>query len=157
MPQFSSCPPAIDTLIVRRDESWFGRQPVTLIRGDLRIEGSRVGRFGGVMVYRPERDIDFGPERTHRVWSGGAFAELPDEEWERMGWTIVRQYNPTNLVLADLRDYWKHHGTKLTARHAAAYLDICDIDVMDAPAEHIAHAREVLERVAAFAPAEATT
>lgn len=66
------------------------------------------------------------------------------------------QTNPTNLVLADLRDYWKHHGTKLTARHAAAYLDACDLDAMNAPAEHIDHAREVLTRAAAFAPAEVT-
>lgn len=65
------------------------------------------------------------------------------------------QTNSTNLVLADLRDYWKHHGSKLTARHAAAYLDICDIDAMDVPAEHIAHAREVLKRLAPFARAEA--
>lgn len=156
MPQFSSRPPHVDTLAVRRNETWFGTQPVTLIRGDQRITGGRQGRFGGVIVYRPERDIDFGPDRGHRVWSRGAFAELPDEEWEQMGWTIVRQYNPTNLVLADLRDYWKHRGTKLTARHAAAYLDLCDIDAMDVPADHIDHAREVLTRAAVFAPAEVT-
>ena len=65
------------------------------------------------------------------------------------------QTNPTNLVLADLRDYWKHHGTKLTAYHAAAYLTICDYEAMDVPAEHIDHARKVLTRLDAIAKTEA--
>ena len=155
MTQFSSRPPVVDTLTVRRSETWVGVRPVTLVRGNERISGGRQGRFGGVIVYRPDRDIDFGPDRGHRVWSRGAFAELPDEEWEQMGWTIVRQYNPTNLVLGDLRDYWKHHGTKLTAYHAAAYLTICDYEAMDVPADHIDHARKVLTRLDAIAKMEA--
>lgn len=155
MTQFSSRPPVPDTLAQRSKESWFGTQPVTLTRGDQQINGSRMGISGGIMVHRPERDVDFGPDRGFRVWNQGMFAELSDIEWEEMGWTAtVRQTNPTNLVLADLRDYWKHRGPKLTAYHAMAYLDICNVREMDVPQDHIDHALEVLARLAKFAPEE---
>lgn len=143
MTQFSSRQPFPDTLAQRRKESWFGTAPVTLTRGDVQIEGHRQGRFGGVMVYRPDGDIDFGPERVHRVWSGGRFAELLDDEWERMGWTItVRQANPTNPALAALRE---------ARNDPAGYVksgDVSKIDIPmgDATPEQIAHALKVLIR-----------
>lgn len=92
-------------------------------------------------------DTDFYRAGNTALAAWGGYSRKPRPEFNRP------QTNPTSLVLADLRDYWKHHGTKLTARHAADYLDICDIDAMGVPAGHVDHAREVLARLAKFAPA----
>lgn len=144
MTQFSSRDAFPDTLAQRRTESWYGTAPVTLTRGDVQINGSRQGRFGGVMVYRPERDVDFGPDRGRRVWNDGMFAELDDEEWERMGWVItVRQANATNRILTRLRASLNDpNGFAKTGN-----LSKLDIPTDDATPEECKHALKVLIRL----------
>ena len=59
-----------------------------------------------------------------------------------------------NPIIADLRDYWAHHGPKLTSWHAAEYLNICDIDglakELEVSPEELKLARTVLERLFAI-------
>lgn len=151
---FSSRIPFPDTLKQRSREAWYGTHPVTLTRRDVSIDGTRMGRFGGVLVYRPKRDIDLGPDRGHRVWSNGAFAELHDEEWEAMGWKITRRHNnPTNPHLAAHRQHRESViSMGLDPMDAHLFeLDSCAVGDMNefgvCTAENIEHARAVLTRV----------
>lgn len=96
------------------------------------------------MVYRPTGDIDFGPKRTHRVWSGGRYAELPDEEWERMGWSItVRQANPTNRVLTRLRAARTNPDGSVNT----ANITMSEVWMDGATPQELAHALHVLARM----------
>lgn len=150
--QHSSHEPFPDSLDRRRSEDWYGSRPVTLTRDGVSIEGGRQGRFGGVIVHRPERDIDFGPDRTHRVWNHGMFAELDDEEWERMGWTITRpQANPTNPILVEFRRALSASKDRHeSAQHYLQYLDgdVWDWKYLDEATK--THAREVISRLSSL-------
>ncbi|MEB3023415.1 MULTISPECIES: hypothetical protein [Mycolicibacter] len=69
--------------------------PVLLTRGSVCIRGYRRGRYGGVFV-DDERGImglsfeGFGPSQIWAASPGGRprFAELSDDDWTRLGWTI---------------------------------------------------------------------
>lgn len=70
-------------------------ESVLLTRGEILVRGTRMGRYGGVLVHDRDGVMNL-PESGYgaRIWgytpSGPPrWAELSDEDWNRLGWSIA--------------------------------------------------------------------
>lgn len=68
---------------------------VMLTRGEISVRGTRMGRYGGVLVHDREGVMDL-PASGYgmRIWGysqtgSPRWAELSDSDWNRLGWSIA--------------------------------------------------------------------
>lgn len=59
-------------------------ESVLLTRGEISVRGTRMGRYGGVLVHDRDGVMNL-PESGY----GERWAELSDEDWNRLGWSIA--------------------------------------------------------------------
>ncbi len=59
-------------------------ESVLLTRGEISVRGTRMGRYGGVLVHDRDGVMNL-PESGY----GGRWAEMSDEDWNRLGWSIA--------------------------------------------------------------------
>ena len=85
---------AIEADRAQRDTDWTGTRPVLMRKGDIVVTGTRMGPWGGVSVYDPEKIMGLPNTLPSGRYTGDyrprtGHAELPDSDWAELGWTVT--------------------------------------------------------------------